>query len=347
MDNKRLKQITRQLSKVLNHWDSDKAIGFSNDETQTRDFLIEPFFELLNYNKMDDYLHEYIADMENKRGRRVDMAISFGKSEPLILVECKKATSNLSDNHFRQLNEYCLYTESAKIGIITNGIKYDFYTRSNLNNVILNETPFFSFDITDYNDSDLEKLALFYRPTFDLNEVLNEAQDVYFLENFDEAFYKTLSNPDTDLIKIIYKKMNGKRLTENVSKQIYNLINSTSIKGVLDRIVKKEILESNSGIITTSEEIKAYNVIKTILAMSSKIKNNDMERISYRDMKGSFAIIADDNIRKKICSLILRENKKQIEITHNTYDLTDASITSLTEFKKELVGSAMELLYSD
>jgi hypothetical protein len=76
-------------------------------------------------------------------------------------VECKKATINLTDNHFRQLNEYCLYTETAKIGIVTNGIKYDFYTRNTENNSILHETPFFSFDITNFTDSDIEKLALF------------------------------------------------------------------------------------------------------------------------------------------------------------------------------------------
>jgi hypothetical protein len=79
MDSKRLKQISNQISKSFENWDFAKAIEFSTDETQTRDFLIEPFFELLNYNKMDDYLHEYIADMGTKRGRRVDMAISFGK----------------------------------------------------------------------------------------------------------------------------------------------------------------------------------------------------------------------------------------------------------------------------
>lgn len=344
MDSKRLKQLTKQLTKSLESWDFDKAISFSNDETQTRDFLIEPFFELLGYNKMDDYLHEFIADMGTKRGRRVDMAISFGKSEPLILVECKKADTKLTDNHFRQLNEYCLYTESAKIGIITNGITYDFYTRSSENNVILNESPFFSFDLSNYEEADIEKLALFYRPTFDLNSVLNEAEDVYFLAKFDEALFQTLSDPDEEFIKIVYRKMGGKRLTASISEQIFNLINSISLRNAVDRIMQKEITDSNSGIITTVEEIKAYNVIKTILAMSSKIKNSEMDRIGYRDMKGSFGILVDDNGRKKICSLKLTDRRKEIEIGDNTYDLDDTSITSLTVLKRELVDSAISCL---
>jgi hypothetical protein len=342
MDNKRLKQITNQISKSLKNWDFQKAITFSTDETQTRDFLIEPFFDLLEYNKMDDYLHEYIADMGNKRGRRVDMAISFGKNIPTIFIECKKAVINLNDNHFRQLNEYCLYTESVKIGIVTNGIVYDFYARSNDNNVILNETPFFTFNLSDYTEADIEKLALFYRPTFDINTLMSEAEDVYFLEKFDNALFETLSNPADDFIKIIYKKMGGKRLTENVLNQINSLINSNSIKAVLDRVIDKEIKDSNSGIITTAEEIKVYNIIKTILAMSSKIKDAELSRISYRDFKGSFAIIVDDSNRKKICSLLLHKN--QIEINKDTFDLKGTNITSLTEFKKELVTSALECL---
>jgi len=342
MDNKRLKQISNQLSKSLNEWDFDKALKFSTDETNTRNFLIEPFFELLDYSKMDDYLHEYVADMGAKRGRRVDMAISFGKSEPTIFVECKKANVNLTDNYFRQLNEYCLYTKSVKIGILTNGIVYDFYSRSSNNDTILNETPFFSFDLLNYSESELDKLTLFYRPTFDVKALLDYAEDIYFLSKFDDAFFELLSNPNDELLKIIYKKMGGKRLTSSVSNQIFELINSNSIKSVMSRIVEKEIDESNSGIITTVDELKAYNIIKTMIIMSSKVKDSEVDRISYKDYKGSFAIIVDGSIRKKICALILHKNL--IEIGNQNYNLELANISSLKDYKKELVDSALNCL---
>jgi hypothetical protein len=185
-------------------------------------------------------------------------------------------------------------------------------------------------------------LHCFYRPTFDLNEIFREAEDFYFLAKFDDALFDTLSNPLDDFIKIIYKKMGGKRLTENVSSQIYNLINSNSLRSVVNRIMEKEIQESNTGIITTSEEIKAYNIIKTIIAMSSKIKNGELERISYKDFKGSFAIIVDNSSRKKICSLFLHKN--QIEIDGDTFELTGTNTSSLMQFKRNLVNSALKIL---
>ena len=345
MDSKKLKQITNQLKKSFDNWDFNKAINHSNDETQTRDNLIHPFFNILNYSKLDDYTHEYISDMGDKKGRKVDIAITLGKKEPLMLVECKSATAKLNDNHFRQLNEYCLYSPSAKVGVLTNGIIYNFYTVNQKEKKGLNSKPFFTFDLTNYDNSQLEMLALFNRQSIEINEIIQEAEDVYFLDNFDNALFKTLVETD-DLVKLIFKNMGGLRSTEKALSQIKGLVNSISIKTALDRIIQKEISESNSGIITTAEEIKAYNVIKTILAMSSKIKAADLERINYRDLKNSFLIIVDDKQTKNICSLVFKEKLKVIDINGNRFELDDVTVSSITKLKKELTESALSNLFS-
>ena len=186
MDSKKLKQITNQLKKSFDNWDFNKAINLSKDETQTRDNLIHPFFNILNYSKMDDYSHEYIADMGDKKGRRVDIAITLGKKDPLMLIECKSVTAKLNDNHFRQLNEYCLYSPTAKIGILTNGVIYNFYTVNAREKKGLNTKPFFTFDLTNYDTAQLETLALFNRQSIEISEIIQEAEDVYFLDNFDK-----------------------------------------------------------------------------------------------------------------------------------------------------------------
>jgi hypothetical protein len=344
MDSKRLKQVTTQLKKSFDNWDFNKAINASKDETQTRDNLIHPFLNILNYQKIDDYTHEFYADMLDKKNRRVDIAITLGKKDPIMLVECKSCTSKLTDNHFRQLNEYCLYTPSAKIGIVTNGIIYNFYTINVKLKQGLNTKPFFSFDLMNYGTSDLEMLALFNHQNIEIKDILAEAEEIYFLDEFDNALFKTLSDPSDDLAKIIYRNMGGVRSNEKILKQIQELVNSTSLKTALDKVVKKEISSSNSGIITTEEEIKAYNVIKTILAMSSKIKSPQLERISYRDLKTMFIITVDDNQNKQICSIIFKDNSKVIEINKIPYKLEDVSISSITKLKKELTEMALGYL---
>lgn len=345
MDSKRVRQIVTNLSKSLENWDFQKAIENSHDETQTRDFLIHPFFELvLGYDKMDDFSHEIVADVGKKRGRKVDIAVTLGTGKPLIMVECKKAGAKLNDNHFRQLNEYCHSTPSAKIGILTDGVFYHFYSQNSKENNNLYTDPFFTFNLLDYGTADLELLALFSRSTIEIKEILTEAEEIYFLNKFDDALYEVLANPSDNFLKEIYFNMGGKRSNENILNQIKELVNSTSLKTALDKVIQTEISSSNSGIITTEEEKKAYNVIKTIIAMTSKIKNSDLARVGYRDLKGSFSILVDDNQNKKICALILKEKAKTLEINGKKYDLPDTSVSSLTKFKKELIDSALSSL---
>ncbi|WP_333875791.1 type I restriction enzyme HsdR N-terminal domain-containing protein [Flavobacterium sp.] len=344
LDSKKLKQITNNLKKCLDNWDYKKAISVSKDETQTRDNLIHPFLNILNYKKIDHYTHEYYADMADKKNRRVDIAITLGKKEPVMLVECKSVTVNLNDNHFRQLNEYCLYTPSAKIGIVTNGIIYNFHTVDTKQKKGLNPKPFFAFNLLNYETSDIEKLALFNHQNLEIKDILAEAEDIYFLDEFDNALYQTLAIPTDDLAKLIYKNMGGQRSSDKILSQIKQLVNSVSIKTALEKVIKKEIADSNSGIITTDEEIKAYNVVKTILAMSSKIKDPQLARISYRDMKNKFAIIVDENQTKNICSFVFKEKVKILEINGYRFDLEEVTVASITKFKKELLDSALNNL---
>ncbi len=56
-------------------------------------------------------------------------------------------------------------------------------------------------------------------------------------------------------------------------KKFIELVNSISIKGVYERMVTEEA--KLKGVITTEEEYKAFNVIKTILAMSSKFRTSE------------------------------------------------------------------------
>lgn len=341
MDSKKVKQIVRQLQRTFDSWDFKKAIEGSNDETTTRDFLIHEFFMKLGYSKIDDFSHEYIADVGGKRGRKVDVAITLGKSTPQIIVECKKLGTTFNDNHFRQLNEYIHYTPSAKVGILTNGTIYQFFTRDNSTTTGLYPKPFYTFNLEEYDSSDLEMLALFNRATFEMNEVIEEAEEIYYLEKFDDALLDVLANPPEALLKEICYKMGAKRVNEQATKQVRELINSISLKTALDRLIQKEVKSSNTGIITTEEEKKAYSVIKTIIAMTSKIKNSELDRIGYRDLKGSFTILVDDNQNKKICALKLGDRSKTVEINNKIYPIENTSVASLTSLKKELVESAL------
>jgi len=334
-------QLTRSLNKSIENSNFIESIKLCTDETNTRIRLIHPFLELLGYKQLIDYTHEYVSDIKGKRGTKVDIAITFGKKAPAILIECKKAGQKLNDNHFKQLNEYMVYTPSAKVGVLTNGLIWDFYIKGDSG---LNHSPFYSFNLEDFSKTDLETLSLFMKSEFNMNEIIDEADSIHFLEKFDDALFSVLNNPTPPLIKSINEAMGGKRASDKIAQKITELINSISIKGVYERMVINEAKLNSSGIITTDDEYKAFNVIKTILAMSSKFNNKDLDRIGFRDQKGSFKILIDDNQKKCICDIVVKEKISFLEIDKIKFEVEDVSIVELTKHKSSIIKSALAKL---
>lgn len=347
IDSRKLNQAIRAIKKSFDNWDTQKAIQVTNDETQTRTNLINPLFDILGYDQYHDYTHEFSADIEGSRLRKVDMAITLGKKNPIVLIECKSATNKLSKANFRQLNEYCLNTPSAKIGVLTNGIIYQFYTKSPTNALEVN--PFFTFNLQEHTGSDLEMLALFQRQMIDTKIILEKAGEIYFFDKFDDALYESLKMPNKikeltsnhkSFLEVIFRNMGGKRFTDNALEQLHPLVNAISLKSALDRIIREENINSNTGIITTSEEIKFYNIVKTILGLSSKTKKH-LDRVGYRDFKNFFGVVLDDNQRKGICYLRIDKTKKTISFSSdpNSYEVEDISVEEVTKYKSQIVQS--------
>ena len=305
-------------------------------------YLIEPFFEILRFNRglfVGDLHPEYDADFGDRISKKVDYAIILKGKTPDIVIECKKASKKLTDIDVRQLNEYFMYTNESKRGILTNGIEYQFFTRNNNSKTSLNPKPFFVFNLKDYSSISLETLAMFYRTSIDMFSILNEAEETYFIENFEIAFAKELSEPSRDLIKAIYSRMGGNRMSDKQEIQIKELINSVSVKSALDKLILKESSSTNSGIITTEEEMKVYHIIKTIVAQHNKVETDS---IGFRDLKGKFLILLDDNQKKKICDIKISPNKRILEIEGEKYDIPDTD--SIIKLKKRLTERALELV---
>ena len=140
--------------------------------------------------------------------------------------------------------------------------------------------------------------------------------------------------------------MGGKRISPNVSEKIYNLINSISIEQVLEKIKAKESADNKRGIVTTSDEIKAFNIIKTILSLSSKFKD-DIERVTFIDYKNHFSVVLDDNKFKGICSIETKTNSTKLKIWDgDEYELNNISVAELTKYKNHIVNAAIKAIES-
>ena len=328
----------KEIKKKLSNWDHNKQKNHaSTGETASRVSLVDPFLAILGYKvENDDVRHEYTVEVNSKK-LKVDTVIVDGKAKlPIILIECKRSNVALNDNHLRQLTEYLNWVSESKMGILTNGLDYQFYLKGQT-------TPFLSFNIESIDQWTLDRLAAFHRNFFNLGEFKAIAEDFFFVEQFENALAEELNEPTADVLKAVYRRMGGKRFDEKVETKLRVLFNSFSLQGAVDKLRDSESGNSKLGIVTTQEELTALSVIKTILATSGKVKQPMLDRIGFRDFKGHFSIIVDDSQTKSICILDFG-GKKILRIDAFKAELEEPIEVSLSKYKKEIIDSALRYL---
>ena len=296
---------------------------------------------MLGYKKMEHYSHEYSLRLSKGSVQKVDMVITLNGKTPIMLIECKKATTNLTRGHFEQLLQYYENHEESKVGILTNGIVYKFYAVKWNDTKELNDIPFLVFDLRNFTKADLEDIASFHIKLFDVKNILTISEENYFLDDFNAALTKTLHPVGDGLIRLVYQNMGGKRMTEQINKRLSKLINTVSLQDSIEEIKVLEGKQSSSGIYTSAEELKAYQIVKTILIMNQRLKEHD-ERFSYKDYKGQFKIIVDEMPSKEVCNFSLSSNSKNIMISGVSFELDKVSTLELSKYKKKLVDSALK-----
>ena len=132
-----IKEFTKTIPDKLEHIDSEETSKIA---------LITPFLRIMGYDTTNpaEVKAEYTADVGTKQGEKVDFAI-LEDGEPIIFIECKSATNDLSTDNISQLFRYFSITD-IQIGILTNGVEYKFFTTGEDNNR-MDEKPFLDINM--------------------------------------------------------------------------------------------------------------------------------------------------------------------------------------------------------
>jgi predicted type IV restriction endonuclease len=337
-------------------------------EEATKTSLILPFFNLMGYDIFNpsEFVPEFTADFGTKKGEKVDYAI-FINGDPIILIEAKACNENILDKHSGQLFRY-FTTTTSKFGILTNGIRYLFYTDLEETNK-LDSAPFFDFDFANIKDSKIKELAKFKKENFDVANIMNTAEELKYLNDISLALNNSFDKPTDNFIEFLIGEIYPGRKTQSIKDKFSPIINkaikqfksellSSMLTEAIGNSQKSEIKISdtveeetaltesinNNIIVTTMEEIEAYAIVRTLL-------NETLEpvRITHKDTLSYFGILLDDNIRKWICRIQLKESVKYLILPTNekgkTIKHTIDTVNDIVNYKDDLVQSV--LLYEN
>ena len=325
-------------------------------EEATKNALIMPVIQALGYDVFDpaEVVPEFTADVGTKKSEKVDYVIMCG-DRPAILIECKSVGTQLSINHASQLFRY-FSTTSARFAILTNGIDYQFYTDIEVPNK-MDEKPFFEFSMERVDVKVANELKKFGKTLYNEENILSNASELKYKKQIRALLSAEYAEPSEDFVKLFARRvfsgmLNQQRLAQftqivgeafrewvsnRVNERLQNAIDGTapvqekkSTPSLAQQEQTPEPAQTESGdIVTTEEEITAYQYIRAILA-----QDIDPERVVMRDAKSYCAILLDDNNRKPICRLLFNSKRHEVIFVDKARNEDRCAIEKLTDIFK-------------
>jgi len=304
-------------------------------EEGTKNALVMPFIRILGYDpsNLDEVNPELIADVGTKKGEKVDYAI-LKDGKPVILIECKMVNTDLNKEHASQLFRYFTVTNTpARVGILTNGIIYQFFTDLDERNK-MDKKPFLEINLLDIKEPLIAELKKFSKQHFDLEQLESNATQLKYTREIIQILDKEFSNPSDDFVEYFARQVYPKKymaktkekfkkitkesldqfLSDKINERLKSAMASASTKQPAAEATGTAALREieDEGVITTDEEWEGYYFIKAIL--------NDIidpSRIVMRDAKSYCAILLDDNNRRPICRFYFDTKQKYVAVFDN------------------------------
>ena len=322
-----------------------KRVDQVTGEEATKMALIVPFLSALGYDIYDptEVMPEYVADFAIKKAgqfEKVDYALAINGTI-VMLVEAK-ARGQKAEAHDGQLSRYFNGLLKTKVAIVTNGIEYRFFTDLRDKN-FMDKEPFFSFNVLQYEPKDIENLKFFHRDNFDAAAISRHAEEMVYVTGMTQLIGNILRSPSEEFVRFLVTEL-GKvslsyeiqgRITSKVLEKFEPIVKKSiqsSLLELMTRSLSQEMAQAvessnaskqaeieeeiaqepqqqepeGSNIVTTAEELEAFEKIKAI-ADNSTTYNLE---VKYKDTASYFGVNLLGKTTRWFMRLYLSAQKK-------------------------------------
>ena len=231
-----IEELNNLSNRISNY--KDKVKG----ERETINVFVLPFIRILGYDDANptEVKTEFTADVGTKQGEKVDFAI-LKDDEAIMLIECKDWSSDLSAENFSQLYRYFAALPEAHIGVLTNGVVYQFYTDLEKENV-MDDKPFFQLNMSDIQQPLVDVLKNFTKDNFDLDEARTTAINLKLRTEIKGILTEQLETPTKGFVEFLRNAIELPRKLED-----FTDIVKLAFREFLDEQNEREPNDGNEG----------------------------------------------------------------------------------------------------
>ncbi len=293
------------------------------NEATTNASLVQPFLVALGYDagNPDEVSPEHHADFSDKYQNKVDYAI-LHRGVPVVALESKRVGAEMKDDR-GQLRSYFNACATVKLGILTDGLKYEFYADSDKQNM-MDETAFLRFDFETIvkngaiDDNTLGGIAAIRSGLFNPEDVGAEAKRKMLFDAIVGVIKQFKSDPSDDFIRFV---LGNTAVGTKIGKLTQKIVDSNRdvIRSAMEAFVAQEALgrfgyapkdvvrtvpaepimplhmpveSDHEAVAPTESELAVYNYAKIRLFFLSRsdILFEEVQKIVFRKTKTSFRV---------------------------------------------------------
>lgn len=307
-------------------------------EESAKLFLILPFLSVLGYDDRNpsEVCPEHAADFSDKYKNRVDFAI-LKDDRPVIAIECKACGAALKDDR-GQLRSYFNAAPTVKMGVLTDGLVYEFYADSDEPNM-MDQNAFLTLNLSGVakgkvEDSVLDGLSKLQKSAFDPENIGAEAKRKLVFRNVLQQLADLAESPSEAFARLLLKNAGLSHVQTKALAEYQELIRS-AFRGFIDlHIMKRLDLPLKEGerqtvvtevaiepspaakpedrIVTSATELAVLSYAKQRLAFMVKDEAlfGEIDRIGFRDYQGKFVVYYRKERKGRLFDMIEGDSPK-------------------------------------
>ena len=263
----------------------DLAEHVKGNEQATKQSLIGPLLTLLGYDLTDprECVPEYRVDFGKDRSvKPIDWAF-LQNGQPIFFVEAKEVGKRLP-GYDEQLADYFAKAPEAKLGILTNGIQWRFFTDV-VNMNVMDREPFLKWDVMSDEEPPHDLLTVLQKSQFNA-ELIRAFARRKRAQNLLVEELNRLLEPAPEFVRLAIANIETRKLTENVLETwkpvLANAINEWAKQRALT-VILNDPSSSKLGtsepqpskIETTKEELDGFAIAQGLLGESRTVAYED------------------------------------------------------------------------
>jgi len=277
------------------------------NEESTKLYLVLPILGLFGYDYSNPYEVYPQYSVDPNQPNKVDLAV-LRDGQPVIAIECKKVSSDLADAR-DELRTYYNAIPTTKLGILTNGIVFEFFVDSAEPNR-MDEDPFLTLDLESVwrngvSDEVLDALVHVTKPSFDPETIAEMAHVRMVKKRLRTLLIEETNAPSEEFCRFFLLRAGLKQVRKNAIDRYYGPLIKVAFEEALVLPAVQKLRSDPDGkntslnlhqigqrIMTSEHELSIVSYVRRRLAylVRDEALFSAINRIDYTDTVGKLTV---------------------------------------------------------